>query len=371
MAGVTNAFGFDLYRQLSGGDDNLAISPASIGITLNMLRVGARSDTARQLEQALHVTLPEARSHAALGGLAACYGKAEEPQPYELLMSNRLFVHRESHLRSDFQATLQKYAAGAEAVDFVGSTESSRQHINSWVAEQTQQHIRDLMPKDSVTSDTRLVLTNAVYFKGKWQAAFPHGSTQDQPFKTPRGVKQVPTMALNARLKYAETDDLQLVNLPYQGERFSMTLLVPKQPDGLKQLTKNLNSEALERWLGQANDTKVRLWLPRFTIKPKGSVRLKDPLRGLGVIDAFDARKANLSGIFGDQPYAVSDVYHQSFVEVNEDGTEAAAATGAGIIRLSLPPPQPEIRADHPFLFLIRDVHTGFILFMGQVADPT
>jgi serpin B len=239
------------------------------------------------------------------------------------------------------------------------------------VDHKTKGKITDLIQPGVLGPATRLVLVNAIYFKGSWGREFDKHSTTKAPFTITEIQKvEVPLMNLTADFKYAEIDDLQLLELPYASDELSMVVLLPRKPDGLKGVEDLLNTQSLDHWLAPAREQKVAVFLPKFKLSAQFS--LAEPLAVMGMTDAFSP-KANFSGMDGERDLYISAVVHKAFVDVNEEGTEAAAATGVVMrsMAVMMPRPTPIFRADHPFIFLIRDNHSGSILFLGRLADPT
>lgn len=258
-------------------------------------------------------------------------------------------------------------------MDFVGDTENSRSTINRWVEAQTNNRIKDLLPPGTVTPLTRLVLTNAIYFKGTWQTPFNKSSTKPVEFNLSATDKiKSDMMYRSAHMLYAETDQLQAVELPYQGDRLTMIVLLPLKKEGLADVEASLSAESLTALIAKRKSAKVNLTLPK--IKTTYTASLSKTLSALGMVDAFNEGKADFSGIDGTRELSISAVIHKAFCEINEEGTEAAAATGVVMVTKSAAPvkepPPIEFKADHPYLYLIRDTQTGSILFLGRVADP-
>ena len=265
--------------------------------------------------------------------------------------------------------TGKHYGAGLREMDFAAAAEDARRTINAWVEEKTRDRIKDLIKPGVLNSMTRLVLTNAIYFKGDWARQFDEKATRQAPFWVAQEKKvDVPMRFQRARFKYAEMDSLQCLELPYVGEELSMVVLLPKERTGLDKLEASLNRENLQLWLGRMHKMKVSVHLPKF--KMTREFQLGEMLQAMGMKDAFSPQWADFSGMNGKRDLFISAVIHKAFVDVNEEGTEAAAATAVGIQVTSI---QPErvFRADHPFLFLIRDTRSGVILFMGRVSDPS
>ena len=368
------AFAMSLYKQASGAPDNFAMSPASISIALGMTYAGADGQTAAEMKKALHLTLPGAEVHNAFGTLLRTWEPTPK-QPYELAVANRLFGERTLGFKKPYLAlTGDHYGAELEPVDFAGAPESARRHINGWVSQQTKKRIEDLLPEGSITADARLVLTNAIYFKGKWKKEFDEKNTKPVTFHAASGEKKVPMMHRSDRYGYAESKDAQLLELPYEGDDLAMAILLPKKRDGLPAIEKSLSVEMLDR-LGKTHFHQVNVALPKFTIDPPAPMALKPELGKLGMARAFtgDAEFPHIAEMPPGEGLAVSDVFHKAFVEVNEEGTEAAAATGVVMFRTTAvhnPVPPKSFVADHPFLFFIRDKRNGTILFVGRVSAP-
>jgi serpin B len=289
---------------------------------------------------------------------------------------NRLFGEETYAFEAPFLAlTRDRYAAPLESVDFAGAAEAQRTHINSWVATETQDLIRDLLPQGSLDELTRLVLVNAVYFKGDWVQAFDTEATRPEPFHVGgTTAARVPMMRQTNAHRYAEIDGVQVVEMPYQGDELAMTIVLPRERNGLGALEASFDQAAVDRWVGALTPTRVEVVLPRFRLDD-ARIPLKDTLASLGMTRAFDRATADFSGManpanYEDELY-ISDCFHEAFVEVDEEGTEAAAATAVVMgSRGGAPQPPAAFRADHPFLFMIRDLESGTILFLGRVNDP-
>jgi serpin B len=366
-------FACDLYAQLRQSAGNVAYSPYSISTALAMTRGGARGKTAEEMDRVLHFTLPQDRLHPAAGALARdLSGTDQKKHNYQLTVANALWGQTNYGFLAEYlNLTRTDYGAELTEVDFLKAREEARKTINAAVAKQTQDKIKDLLKPRHITADTRLVLTNAVYFKAEWDSKFAREVTHEQPFQVAADKKvKVPLMAQTGTFSYLEGDALQLVELPYAGKDLSMLVLLPKKADGLPELEKALTAEKLTEWQGKMREAMVTLLLPKF--KVTGTFELKKVLQGMGMERAFDAGRADFSGMNGgSEPLFVSDVVHQTFVDVNEEGTEAAGAT-AVVLKPGAPlPKSATFRADHPFVFLVRDNRSGSVLFLGRVADPT
>jgi serpin B len=361
----------ELYGQLRQQKGNLFVCPYSISTALAMTYVGARGDTATQIADVFHFTLPQERLHPAIAALITNqninYGS-------QFSTANRLWGQKGYGFLDTFvKTTSDYYRAGLQEVDFVNATEESRHTINTWVAQKTQDKIQDLLSPGILTPDTKFVLTNAAYFKADWEMPFDKNLTKEKPFSiTVTQQVQVPMMHLpKAYFRYAELDDLQVLELPYIGNKLSMVILLPNQVNGLADLESRLTPENLENWLSfsQARydaEEGLEVWLPKF--KMSSEFNLKEVLSNMGMPLAFIDGVANFSGINDKERLAISAVVHKTFVDVNEEGTEAAAATA--VVGGTRGGPPPSFVADHPFLFLIRDNQSGSILFIGRVVNP-
>jgi len=364
-----NRFAFDLYARLKSGEGNLFLSPYSISTALTMTYGGARGQTADQMAHVLHLPSSGEAVHDAYGALQNDLNAAGGGGAFELVVANRLWGQKGFAFLPEFLSLLEaRYGAGLEQVDFAGATEAARQTINAWVEKQTRDKIKELLKPGILGRETTLVLTNAIYFKGKWAEEFDEKATQDDDFFiTPEKKVAAPLMHRAAKFGYFEGDGLQALELPYQGDRLAMVVLLPTAKDGLAALEAALSAEKVTEWLGKLHRREVRVALPRF--KTTAEFSLKDTLVAMGMTDAFG--DADFSGMTGKKDLFISAVVHKAFVDVNEEGTEAAAATAVIMAKGAMPEPTPEFRADHPLLFLIRDSRTGAILFLGRILDPT
>jgi serpin B len=364
------AFALDLYARLRADEGNLFIGPQSVSTALAMTWAGARGETGQQMASTLHFDLPAGLLHPAFGRLEETLlaANAGGCGP-ELYLANRLWGQRGMAFRDPFLVTARlNYSGGFEAVDFAGAAEQARQTINTWVEAQTKDRIQELLQAGDVEAATVMVLTNAVYFKSTWLYQFDERYTRDGAFSINAADSvTVPFMGLRAKFPYFQSDQVQAVELPYEGERLSMVLLVPRQRDGLAALEESLTVGNVKTWLGGLKEREVHVSMPRFKLEDR--FYLERTLAAMGMPLAFTPGKADFSGICG-RPGGIwiDKVIHQTFIEVDERGTEAAAATAVTLKRGGGPP---IIRADRPFLFLIRDRQTGAILFLGRVADPS
>jgi len=372
VADGIGALGCDLYAALRQDPDNLFFSPYSIATALAMTYAGARGETAAQMARTLRMALEPASLHAAFGEIAAGLEAGSRSGDNQLHTANGLFPEARYAFLDEFSALLKEhYGAESTPMDYQHHPETASKKVNAWVAKQTQGKIRDLIPVGLLGPLTRLVLANAIYFKGTWAWRFPKRATENAPFRTgSQSSLQVAMMSQTERFPYCEDDNLQVLELPYVGESLGMVLLLPRSVDGLASLEQSLTWPRLQAWLAGLVARKVQVFLPRFKLDSR--CRLAAVLQHLGMIDAFDMNKADFSGMDGRRCWLyISAVLHQAFVKVDEQGTEAAAATAvAASLRAPTPPPPPVFRADHPFVFLIRDKSTGSILFLGRVKQP-
>jgi serpin B len=377
LAKSHNAFALDFYARARAAKGNLALSPLSIATALTMTWAGARGETAAQMQKVLHLEGSPDRALDAAGKLVASYEGAG--QKVTLRLANRLFGEKSYTFDAGYLDRIRAaFGAPLEPVDFRGGADVTRQHINAWVAAQTQDRIKDLLPPASVDAAARLVLVNAIYFLGDWAQPFKKEATGPASFSTTAADrKDVPTMHQTADLRFAAADHVKVLELPYQGGDLTMTLVLPDAADGLDAVEARLTPSTLDAWLGALAATKVVVSLPKIEIDPPTPLSLADTLQAMGMPLAFDPARADFTGIANppspaDRLY-VTRVFHKAFVKVDEKGTEAAAATAVVLspraLRRQEQPPA-EFKADHPFLFLLRDVRSGMILFMGRVSDP-
>jgi len=376
LARSSNAFAFELYRALGPVAGNRALSPASVSTALSMLWVGARGGTAVQLQQGLRFDGPPMEMMRASSRLAAALQDPARPVVFRI--ANRLFGEKTLEFeRTYLDATLAAFGAPLEPVDFKRTAEKARALINGWVEEKTEKRIRDLVPPGAVDKETRLVLVNAIYFLGDWDEPFSKDATRPAPFSVSASAKKdVPTMHAAESFRFAAKDGLKAVELPYKGGQMSMLVVLPDAADGLPSVEAALTGERLDGIVRALAPARVLVSLPKFEVDPAGSLALGEALRALGITDAFSPAQADFTAI-ADPPNPrdrlfLTEVFHKAFVKVDEKGTEAAAATAAVMARAAaaLAPPM-EFKADHPFLFFIRDNASGMILFMGRVADPS
>lgn len=362
-------FALSLYVQLGSQKENLFFSPLSLSTALAMTYAGARGQTAAQMAAVLRFPKDQKDLHSAFAALNKSLQADSETKGYQLHVANALWGQKGYGFRQDFLSMLKtSYGAGLNEVDFQTATEAARRTINAWVEQQTKDKIKDLIPPRAVNALTRLVLTNAIYFKGDWLHPFTKPLTKDEEFRV-SATKQVtvPMMNQTGFFNYFAGDGFQALELPYVGEKLSMLAFLPKEVDGLAEFEKSLTARNLTQWLPQLHRQEVVVTLPKFTIT--ADFMLKDVLATLGMPLAF-GDDADFSGISAEKTLALSAVIHKAYVDVNEEGTEAAAATGAIVGVTSIGPPPVIFRADRPFVFLIRDTSSGSILFLGRLVQP-
>jgi serpin B len=367
------AFACDLYARLRDRDGNFFTSPYSITTALGMTYAGARGQTAEQMAKVMRFTLPQERLHPAAGALVRDLSGADKKRGYQLSVANSLWGQKDYGFLNEFlQLNQTCYGAGFQEVDFINAREQARKTINTWVEKETQDKIKDLLKENHLKDTTRLVLTNAIYFKAEWQTKFYRDATREAPFQvTVQRKVNVPTMHAMATFPYFDSDTFSMLELPYKGRDLSMLILLPKRVDGLAEFEKSLNVDKLDEWQSKVRPSKVQLSLPKFQMTSE--FELAEQLKAMGMTLAFDPRQADFSGMNGlSNSLFIAAVVHKTFVDVNEEGTEAAGAT-AVLMHDRGGPPKEDVRfhADHPFVFLVRDNHSGSILFLGRVVDPS
>jgi len=374
-------FAVDLYQHLKSLKGNFFFSPYSISSALGMTYAGARGATEAEMAKTLRFTLGQDRLHQTMGKLMTDLNTRKlkgrwpkDPQagkrPFELVVANALWGQEGYPFKPSFlRLTRKHYEAGLTELDFRKDVEKARQTINAWVEKKTKDKIRDLIRQGQLSPASSLVLTNAIYFKSAWAEPFQKSSTRPKPFHMSNGTTvQVPVMQLIERFPYLEKKTFRAVSLPYSGNALSMLVLVPREVDGLATLEEGMKAGDLADWEGEMAVKQVHLGLPKFKFTSR--FILNDALEALGMKGAFALGTADFTGMAGTDELFIGRVIHQAFVDVNEAGTEAAAATAVVMEGEGPPEPAPVLMIDRPFLFLIRDNKTGSILFMGRVLDP-
>ena len=366
VAEGNNRFGFELYGKLSESEKgNIFFSPYSIHTALGMTATGAKGTTRDQMVKVLHLPEDEQKGLAS-GDLGRYY--THPRRHVELNVANAIWGQKGYGWHAEWLALqTERFGAGFQEADFQTNPDAERQRINQWVEEKTQKRIKELLRPGQVTERTYMVLANAIYFKGKWAEQFDPRKTQEAPFHLGDGKAiQVPMMHGAPRCRIGHLEDVEVLELAYKGDELSMVVILPAKRDGLPSIEKQLSAEALGKWMSALRDSKERpVSLPPFRIESRFD--LPPQLQALGMIDAFGDGIANFNGMRPGAGLCIGPVAHKAFVEVNEEGTEAAAATAVVMMKVSAPK---TFEADHPFLFLIRDAKRGTILFMGRVMNP-
>jgi serpin B len=365
-----NRFSASVYEQVAKGAGNLVLSPFSISNALSMALVGARGQTAAEMSKVLGQLRDDPKYHEQFHALVEQIAKAANGGGNQLLSANRLWLQQDFKTLPQFRDTLLNvYQAPAAQVDFERNLERARADINAWTGEHTNGKIRDLFASGALDSRTRLVLSSAVYFYGKWEHAFPPTETRPEAFHLSTGAtQQTDFMHQTGRFGYAETPAGQLLEMRYAGTGLAFDVLLPKKDAPADTLENGLNPERLSGWLGSLANRSVQVALPKFRIEYGTS--LVPVLQALGMRSAFSPT-ADFSGIDDRRDLQISQVVHKAYIDVSEAGTEAAAATGLGVALVAMVRTEvPVFRADRPFLFQIRDTRSGLVLFTGRVMDP-
>ena len=382
LARGNTTFAFDLYEALREDGGNLFYSPYSISLALAMTYAGARGDTETQMADTLHFNLPQDRLHPTFNTLdldLASRGKDErdkDAEGFTLRIANAVWAQHDYQFQQTFIDLLAEYyGAGVEPADFYEAPEKSRVTINDWIAEQTEDRIIDMVPPGVIQKLTTMVLTNAIYFKAAWALPFYEGDTNKGPFHLLDGSETlVPMMRQTESFRYVRMDGYQIVDLPYVGHELSMTILLPDE-GRFREFEDALDATLLERVLGDAERQYLTLVMPKFEFELQ--FMLSRTLEQMGMSNAFDRGTSDFSGMDGNSCFAgdepclfIQDVIHQAFVSVDEQGTEAAAATAVVVVGESARPDPIRVAINRPFIFLVRDLETGAILFLGRVLDP-
>ena len=362
IADASNLFAFQLYRRLGPG--NIFFSPFSIFTALAMAYEGAAGKTAEEMEGTLHLPANASLRREAFRTVLL---DAENPTGLNLKIANALWIQRDFPVKKSYLDVIERYYLGyVREVDFKQNPREAEKEINRWVEECTNGRIRNLV--NGLSRLTRLVITNAVYFKANWSLRFNPNDTHNGTFKLPSGkTVLVPMMHRKGRFGYYETDDLQVLEMPYEGSSFSMLIILPKKADGLEAVEKELTPQFIGELMDSITPQKVDVTVPKFRFE--ASYSLKEPLMEMGMDEAFTDR-ADFSGI-SEKPLAISKVVHKAFISVAENGTEAAAATAVVVTEVAVEEGKYKVfRADHPFIFMIINRKSGLILFMGRLVDP-
>jgi len=373
------AFALDMYRQLGMKETgNLVFSPYSISSALAMTCAGASGNTEKEMAQTLHFTLPQVALHPAFAEIRKTLEEAEKRGDIKLSVANSLWPDKRYTLNPAFVETTRKnYEISITPLDFTNAGESAKT-INQWVGKNTHDRIKDILQPTDL-ENAILVLVNAIWFKGDWMRPFEVTETRPELFREMNASpKHVPMMHQDGSFSFFEDESVQVLEKPYGGNQVFMQIVLPRTKEGLADVEKTLTPEKLAAWTAGERMEKVALTLPKFKMTPN-RIDLVEILKALGMKDAFDSKKADFLSIFqnlnpAERPF-ISHVFHKAFIEVQEKGTEAAAATAVVMAKVMAmaPPSKPSIvfKADHPFLFLIREKTTGTILFMGRMVAPT
>jgi len=378
LAQDNTAFALEFFNQLRDADGNIIFSPFSLSLALSMTLAGAERSTEQAMLDALQMNLPENEVHAVFNALLFAIEESQElgqdemeGDQFQLNIANSIWGQADYIFKEDFLDILaQHYGAGIYSVDFRQNPESARNAINDWVAEETEEKIEDLIPSGAIDPLTRLVLANAIYFNGSWLHPFSQNATAQAPFYTLDGSEiSVDMMKLyGERFLYHQGQNYQALNLPYLSSDFVMTLMVP-DAGAYDDFEASLTLEGLSEMLAGMSFERVDLEMPKFDFE--SSVDANDPLIALGMGDAFDPDRADFSGITDEEELMITDVLHKATITVDEEGTEAAAATAVIIGVTSAMPDEPiSLVIDRPFMFMIRHLRTNTILFMGRVVQP-
>jgi serpin B len=370
---ANNQFALDLYQKYRSKEGNLMFSPYSISSALAMTYEGAKGQTAEEMQRVLHLPGDSVVRRSEYSGIYDWLNKANKP--YKLSTANALWAQKDYPFESDFFGIVEKYYGGKVTnLDFRSDTENSRKTINKWVEDKTYERIQDLIPEGFLTPTTRLVLTNALYFNASWLSQFEAGETDDQDFKTASGTSvKARMMHMTAYYNYSETGALQILEKPYLGDDISMLIILPKN-NNIGSLENAISTANLAGWKKNMKLEYVKLSLPKY--KYENKYFMAKDLKEMGMPTAF-SRQADFSRMSEAEELYIDDVIHQTFIEVSETGTEAAAAT-AVVMRptgaspgIRIPPIPKIFNADHPFIFVIQERESGNILFMGRVTDPS
>lgn len=367
LVDAMNDFSFEMYKKLySNSDENVFFSPYSIFVALAMTYEGAHGETAEEMYNVLHFPQDNDTMLCSFGRI---YNLLNIDKEYTLNTANALWIQENYPFLQEYLSFIENYYMGkASEIDF-SNAEQAAQLINHWVEENTKGKIKDLLSSGDIHPLTKLILTNAVYFKGIWKYQFDPESTLEKDFEiSPENTVKVPMMSFSessVELSYTETDDLQILELPYTGDKLSMMILLPKEKD-IPNVENMINYENLSHWRNSLTKTAVQVLLPKFKLETE--YQLKNYLMDMGMQVPF-TMDADFSGMTGHQELFIEKVIHKAFIEVNEEGTEAAGATSVHMVLKSVPDVI-EFNADHPFILLIQHGETGNILFMGKVCNP-
>lgn len=368
-----NAFALDIYNSLRSENGNLILSPYSISLALAMTYAGARGETEAQMARTLHFT-PQDKLHPSFNTLDLALEKEpinldKDKEPMQLNIANAVWAEKTFSFLPEFLDTIAiNYGAGVNLADFKNEPNQERTTINNWVSDQTEDKINDLLPDGSITTDTRMVLVNAIYFKADWLDQFDANHTGDYPFNLLDGTQvNIPMMGQGMYIPYTQGEGYTAVELPYAGDTAAMDIIVP-DAGKFEDIESALTGDMFNTIIGNMSQTSLMLSLPKF--KFESSFGLSNTLDQLGMVDAFNANTADFSGMTGNKDLFIGNVIHKAFVAVDEEGTEAAAATAVIMEAAGAPMWDVSLLVDRPFIFIIRDKVNGQILFIGRVLNP-
>lgn len=366
IATANNAFAFDMYSMIKSDVENIFFSPYSIFTAMAICYDGAEGSTKEQISNVFYYPLSKPVLEGSTKEMIDTINSDNDA--YDLETANALWVLEEYPLNEQYVFNAENYYDGMiTPLDFGGQPEESRLIINSWVEKKTNDKIKDLLAERSIDGNTRLIITNAVYFNGKWLQEFEEASTRKKVFYLSDGQeKKVDTMYAIETYNYGKDKNAQILELPYKGDDISMYIILPSK-NNIEEFENDLTLGYYNELKDNLNSDEVKILLPKFTFEARAE--LNEPLQDMGIVDAFDSGMADFSGISASDGLSISEVIHQAYIGVNEKGTEAAAATGI-VMEDSLPYYKYEFTADHPFMFFIEDKRTGCILFMGKVENP-
>jgi serine protease inhibitor len=366
---ANNQFAFKLYSEYAAKDSNVFFSPYSISTAVAMTYEGAKGKTAQEMQSVFQFPADSVSRRSAF---ASIYNEInKDGKNYKLSTANALWAQKDYPFLADYLKTTENYYGGKVTnMDFVAEPEKSRLIINKWVEDQTNNKIKDLLSPGDIHDMTRLVLTNAIYFKGKWHLQFEKKDTEERDFKiSPQSTIKTQMMKLQgekALFNYAENDNYQMIELAYQGDEVSMVIVLPVENSDA---TTSIDEQSFNELKASMKKQKVNVFIPRFKFETK--YMMADDLKKLGMPTAFDSSQADFSGMTGNDDLYIDKIIHQAYIDVNEEGTEAAAATGIAMAGKAMPSEPIIFNADHPFMFVIQQKSNGNILFMGRVNDPT
>jgi len=371
-----NTFALSLYQQLKEQDGNLFLSPFSISTCLGVAYAGVRGETERQMADVIRFPPEQKNLHELLGSLIKDMKEEKKKRGYQLIIANALWGQKGYRFLPEFLELLRvTYGSELHELDFEAEKEAACQAINQWAEKHTQGKIKNIIKPSMLDSLTRLVLTNAIYFKGFWSVPFDKSETHPAPFKMitePSASNEIDVSMMHqtADFGYLEGEDFQALEMLYERNELSMVIFLPRRLDGLEEFERLLTIEKFEEWLQMLQMQEVKVFVPKF--KFTSGFILSKVLQSMGMTDVFNTETADFSGMTDQEDLAISEIIHKAFVDVNEEGTEAAAVTTTAVLVAvdeGPAPPVPVFRADHPFLFLIRDIRSESILFMGRVVD--